>query len=152
LCAAFFGYKLPKTAQGGRRETAVLKRDLEDCGQIIAGDTCLLREILHPDRAHKIRYSLARAVVRPGETTLLHFMRTSEVYHIIEGEGVMRVGEETAEVRPGATVYIPPRAPQCIRNTGKTDLVFVCIVDPAWRKKDEVILETRGAGRAADER
>ncbi len=126
----------------------VLKKELEECGEIIAGDTCRLREILHPDRTHKIRYSLARAVVKPGETTLPHYMRTSEVYHIIEGEGVMRIGEETSAVRPGTTVYIPPRAVQCIRNSGKTDLVFVCIVDPAWRKKDEVILEVRDAGRA----
>jgi mannose-6-phosphate isomerase-like protein (cupin superfamily) len=130
----------------------VLKKELGECREITAGDSCLLREILHPDRDHRIRYSLARAVVKPGQTTLLHSMRTSEVYHVLEGEGVMRVGEETAGVRPGTTVYIPPHSPQCISNTGRTDLVFVCIVDPAWRKKDEAILEAHGQTPAADAR
>jgi mannose-6-phosphate isomerase-like protein (cupin superfamily) len=37
-------------------------------------------------------------------------------------------------------VYIPPKAKQCITNFGKTDLTFICIVDPAWRKEDEEVV------------
>ena len=48
-------------------------------------------------------------------------------------------GEE-AGVLPGQAVYIPPGAVQYITNTGGDDLVFLCIVDPAWRAEDEEIL------------
>ncbi len=117
-------------------------RDLNDCPEFTAGDNCLLREILHPDKADlALRYSLAHAVVKPGQTTWKHRLRTSEVYYIIEGKGVMHIDGEDAPVRPGSTVYIPPRALQCITNSGTTDLVFICIVDPAWRKEDEVVEE-----------
>ncbi len=116
-------------------------RELKDSPEFIAGDNCRLREILHPDKEDlKIRYSLAHASVKSGDTTWKHRLRTSEVYYIIEGEGVMHINGESAPVRPGSTVYIPPRATQCITNTGKTDLTFLCIVDPAWRKEDEEVL------------
>ncbi len=116
-------------------------RELKDCPEFIAGDNCTLREILHPDKADlKIRYSLAHAVVKPGETTRTHRLRTSEVYYILDGKGVMHINEESSPVGPGATIYIPPRAKQSITNPGKKDLRFICIVDPAWRKEDEEVL------------
>ncbi|MBD0343357.1 MAG: hypothetical protein ICV63_00680, partial [Coleofasciculus sp. Co-bin14] len=42
-------------------------------------------------------------------------------------------------VETGDAVYIPPNARQFIRNCGEEALVFICIVDPAWRKEDEKI-------------
>ena len=116
-------------------------RELQDCPEFIAGDNCALREILHPDKEDlALRYSLAHAVVKPGDTTWEHRLRTSEVYYIIEGEGTMHINGESAPVRPGSTVYIAPLAKQCITNSGKRDLRFICIVDPAWRKEDEEVL------------
>ncbi len=116
-------------------------RELNDCPEFIAGDGCMLREILHPDKADlKVRYSLAHAVVKPGDTTRVHRLRTSEVYYIMEGEGVMHINAESAPVRPGSTIYIPPMSKQSITNPGDRDLKFICIVDPAWQKKDEEVL------------
>jgi mannose-6-phosphate isomerase-like protein (cupin superfamily) len=44
-------------------------------------------------------------------------------------------------VAAGDVIYVPPGAAQRIANTGTKELVFVCIVDPAWREADEEILE-----------
>ncbi len=116
-------------------------RHLDDCEEFIAGDNCVLREILHPDKADlRLRYSLAHATVKPGDTTWKHRLRTSEIYYIMEGEGIMYVDGESAPVRRGSTVYIPPMSMQWIVNSGKTDLKFLCVVDPAWRKADEEVL------------
>jgi mannose-6-phosphate isomerase-like protein (cupin superfamily) len=118
----------------------MLIRKLKDCKRFAAGDGSLLRELLHPDKADiKLRYSLAHAVVKPGKATKPHALKTSEVYCILEGRGEMHVGAERKKVGPGCAVYIPPRTVQFIRNTGKSNLVFLCIVDPAWRKKDEIV-------------
>jgi mannose-6-phosphate isomerase-like protein (cupin superfamily) len=115
-------------------------RDLKDCHEFLAGDSTHLRELLHPDKAPlELRYSLAHAVVRPGETSFRHRLRTSEVYYILEGEGLMRIGGESSRVSPGQAVYIPPGEVQWIENVGPTDLKFLCIVDPAWRPEDEVV-------------
>jgi mannose-6-phosphate isomerase-like protein (cupin superfamily) len=119
----------------------MLIRELEYCQEFIAGDGTLLREIFHPakDRLN-LRYSLAHAVVKPGQTSIPHRLKTSEVYYILEGEGVMHINDESANVHSGQTVYIPPDTIQYISNTGHEGLKFLCIVDPAWRPEDEEIL------------
>jgi len=116
-------------------------RELSDCEEFIAGDNCALREIIHPDRVDiAVRYSLAHALVKPGDTTWVHRLKTAEVYYILDGEGIMHINDERAPVRRGTCVYIPPMARQCITNSGTRDLKFICIVDPAWRKEDEEVL------------
>jgi len=116
-------------------------KDLQHCEEFISGDGALLRELLHPHKADlQLNYSLAHAIVKPGEITFPHRLRTSEVYYILDGKGIMHIDEETREVFPGQAVYIPPLATQRIKNHGDSNLVFLCIVDPAWRAEDEVIL------------
>lgn len=116
-------------------------KKLEECDEFTAGDGTLLRETLHPDKAPlEIRYSLARAVLKAGRTSRPHRLKTSEVYYIIRGTGIMHIDNETSEIGTGHTIYIPPRAVQRLENTGTEDIEFLCIVDPAWRKEDEEIL------------
>lgn len=120
-------------------------KDLQNCEEFIAGDNTILCELLHPDKADlKLRYSLAHAVLKPGLTSQPHKLTASEVYYILEGEGTMYIDEENAKVRSSQIVYIPPHSTQYIKNTGSTDLKFLCIVDPAWRVEDEEVLHTRG--------
>jgi mannose-6-phosphate isomerase-like protein (cupin superfamily) len=53
----------------------------------------------------------------------------------------MHIDNETQVLESGDAVYIPPNAKQFIRNSGTEPLVFICIVDPAWRKEDETVYE-----------
>lgn len=117
-------------------------RKLQDCTTITAGDATVLKEILHPDKADlAIRYSLAHAIVPPRQTSLKHRLATAEVYYILSGQGRMYINELHEAVSATDTVYIPPGATQWIANTGDEPLVFLCIVDPAWRVEDEEVLE-----------
>ena len=119
----------------------MLIRSLDDCDEFVAGDGSYLREILHPDKEPlEIRYSLAHATVLPYQAPKPHRLATAEVYYILSGFGVMFIDEESEAVEPGKTVYIPPNATQYIENTGDDDLVFICLVDPAWQVEDEEIL------------
>ena len=119
----------------------MIVRDVKDCAEITAGDGSALREIFAPGGgAFPFGYSLARAVVAPGRRTRPHRLKSSEVYYILDGRGLMHVGKETAEVTAGQAVYIPALHVQFIENTGRTDLVFLCLVDPAWKAGDEEVL------------
>lgn len=116
-------------------------KSLDSCVTIVSADRAVLREILHPAKAPlKLRYSLAHAIIRPSEQSLPHRLLTSEVYYILAGEGVMHIDGEQSPVKDDDIVYIPPGARQYIRNTGTSDLIFLCIVDPAWRAEDEEVL------------
>lgn len=117
------------------------KKDLNDCAEFIAGDKTILREILHPDKEDlKLGYSIAHAIVKPGNKSIPHYLKSSEVYYILEGKGIMHIDDEAKEVGKDCTVYIPPNASQWIKNTGNEDLRFLCIVDPAWKEDDEIVL------------
>ncbi len=123
----------------------MLIRRLSESREFTAGDHCLLRELLHPDKADiQCRYSLAHAVVRPAQTTLPHRLKgASEVYYILAGQGIMHINGEKAPVEAGCAVYIPPEAEQCIQNNGTEDLVFICLVDPAWQQEFEEVLKDK---------
>ena len=59
----------------------MLIKKLQHCEEIIAGDSSILREVLHPAKDDvKIRYSLAHAVVKAGQAAQPHVLKTSEVY------------------------------------------------------------------------
>ena len=120
----------------------MLIQKLNGCDEFMAGDGTQLRELLHPDKqAVELRYSLAHASLPPGETSAPHSLTTSEVYYIIGGVGEMHIDDETQCVETGDAVYIPPNAKQFIYNCGTEPLIFICIVDPAWRKEDETIFQ-----------
>jgi len=119
----------------------VLIKRLKDCKEIAAGDRTRLRELLHPARdAVEVRYSLAAAWLAPGRRSQAHRLKTSEVYYLIRGSGVMHIGNETAKVEAGDAVNVPPNSTQWLENTGKEEIEFLCIVDPAWRPEDEQAL------------
>jgi mannose-6-phosphate isomerase-like protein (cupin superfamily) len=116
-------------------------RDESECSEIIAGDGTRLKELLNPLKDDiQVRYSLAIARIKPGESSIPHRLKTSEVYYILSGEGEMTIGDEHHKVVRGQAIYIPPNAEQKIKNIGPDELAFICIVDPAWREEDEEIL------------
>ena len=113
-------------------------RDLKDCEEFFAGDNTIHRQLLHPDKADlDIHYSIAHAVLHPGKASQPHRLKTSEVYYILEGEGIMHINDGSEKVHAGQVIYIPPHAKQWIENSGTSDLKFLCIVDPAWREENE---------------
>ncbi|HID20056.1 MAG TPA: cupin domain-containing protein [Methanophagales archaeon] len=122
----------------------MLIKDIQNGEYFKALDNTILCELLHPakeDEVLEIRYSIAHAIVKPGETTLPHRLKTStEVYFILEGEGVMYIDEESAEVHSGQAIYIPTNSKQYIQNTGNYNLKILCIVYPMWRIEDEEVL------------
>lgn len=117
----------------------MIVKNVRDCeyGRVLDGT--LLCELLHPQRESlKMNFSLAHAILKPGEASLPHRLKESvEVYYILEGEGIMHIDDETKKVRMGDAIYIPAKAVQYIENIGDSILSFLCVVSPPWRREDE---------------
>lgn len=96
------------------------------------GEQCFITELSNGD--HDDGVSIARARVRPGVSTHWHALRgTVERYVLLEGAGVVEVGELPAEtVGPGDVVIIPAGCRQRITNTGGVDLVFLAMCSPRF--------------------
>ncbi|MDH5650093.1 MAG: cupin domain-containing protein [Gammaproteobacteria bacterium] len=106
-------------------------------------DGSQIRELLHPDQHGNRNQSLAEATVAAGEQTVLHrHHRSEEIYHILEGEGWMTLGDQCFAVAAGDTVAILPGEAHRIHNTGKSSLRFLCSCAPAYAHEDTELLET----------
>jgi mannose-6-phosphate isomerase-like protein (cupin superfamily) len=69
----------------------------------------------------------------PGSEQPLHdHPKSEQVYVVVRGRGLMKVGEEEQEVRAGTLVLIPPGTSHAIRNTGSEPLVFVSATAPPF--------------------
>jgi mannose-6-phosphate isomerase-like protein (cupin superfamily) len=90
--------------------------------------------------------SIARARVEPGQQTAWHQLSgVTERYLIVEGNGIVEIGEENpTSVGNGDVVIIPAGLRQRIRNSGNSDLVFYAICTPrftpdCYQQLEEVI-------------
>ncbi|MFW9789515.1 MAG: cupin domain-containing protein [Candidatus Thorarchaeota archaeon] len=122
----------------------MIVKKLKDLKKIIALDNTTIREMLNPRHDKTplhLGYSLAHATLPPKKTSLPHRFKTaSEVYYILNGNGIMYIDNEAEKVGPGDTIYIPPQAMQYIENTGQSDLEFLCIVYPEWQPDAEELI------------
>ncbi|HAR95738.1 MAG TPA: cupin domain-containing protein [Deltaproteobacteria bacterium] len=120
----------------------MLIKDVRECRPFLAIDGTVIREMLHPvETGMTIACSLAHASLGPGESSKPHRLKTSsEIYYILGGKGTMHVGHQSADVCTGQIVFIPPGMVQYIENTGRENLVFLCVVDPAWHEEDEEVV------------
>lgn len=108
----------------------------------ITKDGSEIRELLNSANSPLLNQSLAEATVKPGASTLRHYHAvTEEIYHILDGHGLMHLDGENAKVGPGDSVAIPPGAHHCIMNTGTEPLVFLCCCAPAYSHDDTFLCE-----------
>ena len=55
-----------------------------------------------------------------------HTHPTHEFYFVMTGDGVMTIGPEQREVRPGDLIYIPPEAVHSLRPSGEAPIHCFC--------------------------
>ncbi len=122
----------------------MLIKDIKNCDYFKALDNTILCELLHPKNENEdlnIDYSIAHAILKAGESSLVHRLKTSiEIYYILEGNGIMYIDDESEEVQPGQVIYIPENSKQYIENTGDNELKFLAMVYPMWQEEDEELV------------
>ncbi len=108
--------------------------------EIWTRERCFITELLNDEEQPEV--SIARARVEPGVTTELHTLSVYEWYVIESGSGRMHVGDrEPFPVNRGDTLMIPKHCPQQITNSGREDLVFLCVCAPGFSQECYTSLE-----------
>ncbi len=107
-----------------------------------APDGSRVRELMHPGRHAIERMSVAEAEVDPGHSTRRHrHPAAEEVYHILDGAGVMELDGDRFAVVPGDIIRIAPGQPHRIETKSEVPLRFLCICQPAYRDEDTEFLD-----------
>jgi mannose-6-phosphate isomerase-like protein (cupin superfamily) len=53
-----------------------------------------------------------------------------QIYHVLEGEGLMEIAGKNHVVRKHDFIFLPPGVEHAISNSGLVDLVFLVITSP----------------------
>ena len=87
-------------------------------------------------RAGRIDFRISRYA--PNAFVAEHAHRVQEqIYYVLEGEGMLTLGEEHRLMRPHDYVYLPPGVRHSFTNTGTGALVFFVVTTPAADRKAE---------------
>ena len=117
--------------------------NLDQVKPFITKDGSQIRELLAYRNSAIKNQSLAEATVPPACSTDEHYhAKTEEIYFILEGEGRMRVEDETQDVRVGDSIAIPPGKKHKLWNTGSSPLRLLCCCAPCYEHLDTIITES----------
>ena len=113
-----------------------------DIESIQGNEGLKIKQFFNPQNTqNKINYSIAQFTLESGEKSILHKIKSSEIYYILEGKGDLKVNDESFHLQKDDSFFVPPNSKQFIKNTGSGNLRFLCIVEPAWKVEDETMLE-----------
>jgi len=91
----------------------------------------LSKPLVMPDTARSQHLDYRISMYQPKAYVKKHSHKIQEqVYHVLEGEGLMHVGGEDRVVRKHDFIYLPPGVEHSIENTGLVDLVFIVVTSP----------------------
>lgn len=107
-------------------------RRADQSAERLTNENCFILELANDVSDPDV--SIARARVRPGETTQWHRVAgIDERYVILSGTGKVEIGDlPPMVVSDGDVVLIPANTPQRISNVGDVDLVFLAICTPRF--------------------
>jgi mannose-6-phosphate isomerase-like protein (cupin superfamily) len=85
---------------------------------------------------------LAEARLPAGASTQEHYhAKTEEIYYITAGQGRIRIEQETADVKAGDAIAIPPGKRHKLWNTGSEALRLLCCCAPGYEHSDTFLTE-----------
>ena len=91
----------------------------------------LSKPLVNPENAGARHLDYRISMYQPMAYVKLHKHKVQEqVYHVLEGEGLMQIGGKTHVVRKHDVIFLPPGIEHDIANTGLVDLVFLVVTSP----------------------
>ena len=91
----------------------------------------LSKPLVRPENAGTRHIDYRISMYQPMAYVEKHAHKVQEqVYHVLEGEGLMEIDGENHVVRKHDYIFLPPGVDHSIANTGLVDLVFLVVTSP----------------------
>ena len=91
----------------------------------------LSKPLVEPETSDSTLIDYRISSYRPMAHVATHVHRVQEqVYHVLEGEGLIELDGERRVVRRHDVIFIPPGVEHAMYNSGLVDLVFVVVTTP----------------------
>jgi len=91
----------------------------------------LSKPLVDPENAGARHLDYRISMYQPMAYVKLHKHKVQEqIYHVLDGEGLMDIAGERRVVRKHDVIYLPPGVEHAIQNSGLVDLVFLVVTSP----------------------
>jgi mannose-6-phosphate isomerase-like protein (cupin superfamily) len=91
----------------------------------------LSKPLVMPETAGCRHIDYRISMYQPMAHVALHKHKVQEqVYHVLDGEGLMEIDGKPHVVRKHDVIFLPPGVEHSINNTGLVDLVFLVVTSP----------------------
>jgi mannose-6-phosphate isomerase-like protein (cupin superfamily) len=91
----------------------------------------LSKPLVMPETAGSRHLDYRISMYQPMAYVELHAHKVQEqIYHVLEGEGLMEIDGNKRVVRKHDIIYLPPGIPHRIENSGLVDLIFLVVTSP----------------------
>jgi mannose-6-phosphate isomerase-like protein (cupin superfamily) len=118
-------------ATGGRK--AVMRNMAEVLWENPPGHSpgAISKMLVRPETAGSRLVDFRISTYQPMSYVEPHTHKVQEqIYHVLEGEGLMVLDGERRVARAGDFIFIPPGVEHAIYNTGRVDLTFFVVTTP----------------------
>jgi len=116
-----------------RRRKASIRNVVEEPWQQFPGHFggALSKALVRPENAGSRLVDYRISTYQPMAYVEMHKHSVQEqIYHVLEGEGMMIIDGEKTVVRRHDVIFIPPGVPHSIVNNGLGDLTFIVVTTP----------------------
>ncbi len=120
-------------AAAGTTRRAVIRSIVEEPWQQFPGHFggALSKALVRPENAGSRLVDYRISTYQPMAHVELHAHEVQEqIYHVLDGEGMMEIDGERRVVRRNDVIFIPPGVPHKITNEGLGDLTFIVVTTP----------------------
>ncbi|MBX9589985.1 MAG: cupin domain-containing protein [Hyphomonadaceae bacterium] len=91
----------------------------------------LSKPLVMPETAGARHIDYRISMYQPMAYVKVHRHEVREqIYHVLEGEGLMEIDGGSHVVRRHDVIFLPPGVEHAISNTGLADLVFLVVTSP----------------------
>lgn len=101
----------------------------------------LIKVLVGPENKIKANnFVMGTVKINPYGSIPRHQHPNEEIYIILKGKGIMKMGEEREEVQGNSVVYIPSNQEHCLENRNNETLEMIFVYSPAtivdhWEKE-----------------
>ncbi len=93
--------------------------------------SALSKALVHPDTTGSRQLDYRISTYAPMAHVAKHRHKVQEqIYHVLEGEGLMEIGDEKRVVRKHDVIFLPPGVAHSIQNSGLGQLTFIVVTTP----------------------
>jgi len=93
--------------------------------------SALSKALVRPETTGSRQIDYRISTYQPMAYVERHVHKVQEqIYHVLDGEGLMEIDNERRVVRKHDVIFIPPGAWHAMYNTGLGDLTFIVVTTP----------------------